>query len=176
MTLSREVSTLVSASFSSHGCRLPGCLIAIAFVLSGLRISELSRLELQSESRISALLGTWVGRKVPDIGSGSQGHQIAFLSKCNSSNDFGGHVLGCHKPLLLTLEDGVDSVLEFQPLDEMGLPEGGETPLSNFPVVVPRQVDIAGVEFMVDYFSLKLLRGVAEFPKNSEQLLASVGG
>ena len=58
----------------------------------------------------------------------------------------------------------------------MGLPEGGETPLPNFPVLVPGEVYITCVEFMVDYFALKLLHGVAEFSKNSEQLLAAVGG
>ena len=50
----------------------------------------------------------------------------------------------------------------------MGLPEGGETPLPNFPVLVSGKVDIACVEFVVDYFPLKLLHGVAELPKNSE--------
>ena len=58
----------------------------------------------------------------------------------------------------------------------MSLPERGEAPLPNFPVFVPGEVDITSVEFMVDYFSLKLLHGVTEFPKNSKQLLAAVCG
>jgi len=57
----------------------------------------------------------------------------------------------------------------------VGLPEGGEAPLPNFPVVVPGHVDVAGIYLVVDHLSLEVLHGMAELPQDPPQLLASIG-